>query len=267
VEVTSWLSNLIKWNYINLEHENRLIVSPEPPKNTPGQTKKTTEALKEKREKAIFKAPSEAVVLQAERDAFEAEKSFALAEARKQADDMISQAREAAENIKNDAYENGYASGMEDAKKAEEKLLEEGRQKLLEEREEQQNAYLEERKKLEVDIADFIVKMLEKLTGVLTEDKEEIILHLVRNGLSEAGKSKHFTVKVSPEDYPMIDLQRERLYMLVDSQEQLSFQEDKELRKNQCVIETDSAVIESSLDVQLKKLREDIRLMALSTDD
>ncbi len=276
-EVTSWLSNLIKWNYINLESENRRIIDSDRSKKNPvfEQIAATAEQPDRKREKKGpsadgfqegMKTVNYDEILKKEREQIEIEKNAVLSEARKQADEIILQARQAAENIKNDAYTSGHESGREAGKAEALEILEREKEKLREYQEQLDAGYQERLTAMEPMIADFMARLIEKLIGVVAEDKEEIILYLVRCGLEQTGKSKHFTVRVSPEDYPVAEAQKERLMLLMDGQGELAFREDKGLTKNQCVIETDTAIIESSLDIQLKNLTEDIRLMAIDID-
>ena len=114
------MSNLIKWNYINLESENRRIIdSDHSPKNPfPEQPASGMSCNKgENRDAGDFHEGVKAVnydeILKKEREQIETERNVILSEARRQADELISQARCVAENIKNDAYESGYESGKE----------------------------------------------------------------------------------------------------------------------------------------------------------
>lgn len=265
------MSNLIKWNYINLERENRRIIDSDHSKNNPFLEQPASGISSSKGENAdtgSFREGVKAInydeVLKKEREEIETEKEVILSEARRQADEMISQARSVAENIKNDAYEQGYESGKEAGQAAALEVLGKEKAKLSEYQRELEENYREKLRDIEPMMAEFMAKMIEKLTGAVVEGKKDIILYLIRCGLEQAGKSSHFVIRVSQADYPLVERCKEELSALLDGQGELSFREDKGLTKNQCVIETDTAIIESSLDIQLENLSEDIRLMALS---
>lgn len=262
------MSNLIKWNYINLERENRRIIAANRPEKYPFLEPSTDRA--ENTEKKGFQEGVKAVnydeILKKEREQIEAEKNRILSEARKEADELIDQARGVAENIKNEAYASGLESGKESGQAEAEEILEQERAKLSEYKEELDSDYQKRLRSMETEIADFMAKLVEKLTGVAAEEKKDIILYLVRCGLEQTGKSSRFLIRVSPEDFSLVEGQKEKLLALLDGQGELSIREDKSFVKNQCVIETDTAVIESSLDIQLANLQEDIRLTALSKE-
>lgn len=274
--MTSWLSNnLIKWNYINLESENRRVIDSNHSKKHPFPELTAMERPVPKRRRSPagadgFQEGVDAIdydhILEEERKKIQAEKEFVLEDARRQADELVTQARTAAESIKNDAYESGFQSGLAAGQTEAARILEGEQHKLQAFQEGLEQDYQERLRATEPVIADFMVKLVEKLTGVVVEDKEEVILHLVRCGLEQTGKSKQFTIRVSSEDYQMVEAQKDHLLLLMDGQGELLIQEDKGFARNQCIIETDTAIIESSLDVQLKNLTEDIRLMALRMD-
>lgn len=254
------MSNLIKWNYINLERDNRRVIDSDHSRKNPFPEQSASGISLNNEEK---NRDSYDEILKKEREQIELEKKVILSQARKQADELISQARTVAENIKNEGYENGYESGISAGKAEVREILEKEKAKLSSQKEALEAAYEKQLQDMEPRIADFMTKLVEKLTGVVIEDKGDIILHLVRTGLNETGKSTQFTIRVSPEDFPIVEAQKEKLLMLTDGQGEMLFREDKGLTKNQCVIETDTAIVESSLDIQLKNLMEDIRLMAL----
>lgn len=218
-----------------------------------------------------FRAGVQAVnydeILKKEREQIEIEKNCVLSEARKQADELIGEARIISENIKNDAYESGHESGLAAGRAEALEELEKEKEKLNGYKEELEDSYREKLRQIEPEIADFMIKMIKKLTGVAAEKKKDIILYLIRCGLEHTGKSSQIIVRVSAADYPFVDTEKERILSLVDYQGEIIFKEDRALTKNQCVIETDTAIIESGLDVQLEKLTEDIRLISLRTDE
>lgn len=274
-EVTSWLSNLIKWNYIKLESENRRVIDSDHSPKNPLLGQKVTKARQEEIDAQSLetggfqegvKAANYDDILKKEREEIEIEKNHVLSEARKQADELVVQARTASESIKDDAYKSGYDSGLAAGKAAAEEFLEKEKEKLARYQEELEASYQEQLRQTEPQIAEFMIKMIEKLTGAVVKNRKNVILYLVKNGLEQTGKSSQFIIRVSSEDFPVVEAKKEKFLSFIDGQGELFVREDKGLSKNQCVIETDTAIIESSLDVQMKNLIEDIRLAALRVD-
>ena len=132
----------------------------------------------------------------------------------------------------------------------------EEQKKLLEE-EYQKNAKL-----LEPQFADLTMKLVEKLTGVVAEDKKDLILYLISKTLKPIRGPKQFLIRVSEEDAPVVTQNKDALISLLAEDCTLEIFEDATLHKNQCFIETEDRLLDVSLDVQLKSLSEHLKMLA-----
>ena len=115
---------------------------------------------------------------------------------------------------------------------------------------------------LEPKVASLLISLVQKLTGVLIEEKQEIILHLIEQAFLETEGSKSFLVRVSKEDYDFVSSHKTELLWKLKEGTELEIIKDPALYKGQCMVETDSKIIDSSLDVQLKGLIADLKLLA-----
>lgn len=182
-------------------------------------------------------------------------------EAQKKADSIIEQAKKEALKIKNETYteaqKKGYEEGMRKAGQEIKKLEAEYAQKMQGIENERENTINE----LQEQIAQIIAGLVEKITGIVIQDKDDVILYLVEKALKNLDKCNEFNIKVSGEDYNFISDRRELLQQALDREVAIHITEDPALHKNECMIETDNRVINCSLDTQLDNLITDIKLI------
>ena len=188
----------------------------------------------------------------------EDEASEILKDARRRANEILEQAKKDAENLRNSAREEGYNAGTELAKS---EILQKN-QELLEEKKKLESDYNEKLRELEPKFVELLIAFIKKLTNYAMEEKEEIILYLIEQAFQGSDASNSYIVKVSSEDYELVSLKKPELLWQLKEGVELEIVEDPLLSKAQCLIETDSRVIDCSLDVQLKNLICDLRLLA-----
>ncbi len=177
------------------------------------------------------------------------------------ANSIIEAAKNEAESIKREAFETaqkaGYENGMNQAREEILRLETEYKEKARLLQEEYDQMILS----FEPQMAQIIADMVEKMTGILAQDKEEIILHLIQKAITNVDRSKEYTIRVSEEDYDFVSMQSHILVNALEIDAPLYITKDTSLSKNQCLIETDLHVINCSLDVQLNNLVTDLKLI------
>lgn len=182
-------------------------------------------------------------------------------DAKKEAKGILDQAKKDADKIKNDAFQaaqkKGYEEGMLQARKEAQKLKAEYEENLHN----LQKEYGDKMLSLEPQMAEIMASLIEKITGILVEDKEEVILYLINRAITNMDKSKEYTIRVSKEDYEYISMRKDMIQNAVGRKVDLFIIEDSTLEKNQCLIETETRMINCSLDVQLSNLITDIKLI------
>ncbi len=193
---------------------------------------------------------------------------------RSQADVILEQARAQGEQLKTKAKLDAEAERLEVLEAARNEGYEEGRKRILQEQEALEASFAERERFLEAEYekkqrelepmaTDVIVKLLKGLTGVCLESKKGIVTYLVTKALSEADRSKSFLVKVSRDDLEEVKGAAEGLRSLFEREVTLEVVQDALLKKGECMIETDSNIIDCSLGTQLEGLLEDIRLLSV----
>ncbi len=185
-----------------------------------------------------------------------------LNEARAQADEIIAEANRAAENIRNQAYDTGFAQGIEEGKRQGAVLLEEKRAALAQDYNRRLKLLEEQEKELEPHFASIIAGLVEKLTGVICENKKDVIVHLINKALKNLEKTSRIVLRVSKEDIAVVSSKRGEIMKYIREGTEFEIVEDAGLMLNQCIIETDNRIIDCSLDAQLDNLREHIKMLA-----
>ena len=186
-----------------------------------------------------------------------------LEQTRAQAEQLKIKAKEAAEEEKAALFEaakaEGYEAGQMQLRQEQEDLRAafEQKERLLAEE------YEKKAKELEPQAADVIVKLLESLTGVCLETKKGIVTYLVSKALADADRSNTFLIKVSKEDLEEVRGAADTFRAMFEREVTLEIVQDGLLKKGECMIETDSNIIDCSLGTQLEGLLEDIRLISV----
>lgn len=184
-----------------------------------------------------------------------------LENAKAQADEIIEQAKVTGEFEKNRIIEEGRKLGYQEGLiKANDELADQ-RQELENRTQQLEEEYQQLVSELEPNFVKLVMGLVRKLTGVLVEDKKEIILYLMEQSLRNLGKVKHMVIRVSAEDIELVTAAEEEIRAIIGEECEIEFFSDTHLRKNQCMLEMDNQVIDCSLDVQLQGLMEDLKML------
>lgn len=175
---------------------------------------------------------------------------------------IIANAQKEAEEIKKIAKEEGMATGYEEGKNRGSSEIEQLKNQILMQKEEMEVEYNQMVENLEPDLVNAILEVFSKVTNVIAEDKKDIILTLVSNVLSGDEVSKNYIIRVSSEDVKFLRDNKDVMLEKCRSDVNIEIVEDKTLRKNQCLIDTDLGVFDASLDIQLENLINDIRILS-----
>lgn len=184
-----------------------------------------------------------------------------LENASKEAAQILDQAKEEASRKQKEIYEEAKAKGYQDGMAKAQLELKAKNAELDHKLQQIQQDYENMVKELEPQIAGIIATLVEKITGIMANDHDEVILHLVEKALKNLDQSDNLTLRVSKEDYNFINAKKEILLSSVGREIEIQIIEDSSLMKNQCLIETDLTVINCGLDEQLKNLITDIKLL------
>ncbi len=184
-----------------------------------------------------------------------------LDHARAEAGQILEQARIDAQRIKDEAYAEAQKKGYEDGIRKGNQQADGIKAQLAQREKQLQTQYHEMVDELEPKIVELMADLIYKITGILIEDKEEVILYLVDRALNHTSKSDEYTIKVSKEDFEFLNTKQNVILASIGREVNLRISEDSNLMKNQCLIETDVRVIDCSLDIQLNNLITNLKLL------
>ena len=266
------MSNLIKYPFVNMNGKEKVMIDPENHKDkfvslgeekedkipTVSQERVIGELFGDMQEETPIIKLEQLTEVERERAMEEAE--VILKDARSQAELLLESAKSEVkllrENERKKGYHEGYAAGEVEARQTYEKLqmdLEEAKQI----HEAEYERMIEE---IEPKYVDILISYIHKLTGVLLEDRKDIILYLLSNSIRNLDKASHYIVRVSTEDSPVIDLHRNEIRELIGEEATVEFIEEKSLKHNECIIETDSQMVDCGFQTQLDTLTETLKM-------
>ncbi len=183
-------------------------------------------------------------------------------EARSEAKKLVEAAKAESEAVWNRAFESakqeGFETGMKEAGRETERL----KLELARERERQQEEYTDLLNSMEQDLVSVILDVFIKVTGAISYDKKDIILHLINRTLEGKEDSRQFIVRVSGEDFQYVTEHKEDILGNLLPGGALDIVRDATLSKNQCFIETDGGIFDCGLDTQMSRLIENIRALS-----
>ena len=189
----------------------------------------------------------------------EQQAAASLENANAEAERIIEEARLQAEQ---EAKQNGYYEGNE---KAQEEMNIKQAQLEAEfdnKRKELEQEYNNLKESIEPELVEVITDVFRKVTGVVAEDNQEIILHLINDVMHNADGSRDYVIKVSPDDYKFLVNNQGKIYCAMSREVNIDIVEDATLERNQCMIETNTGIFNCSLDIELNNLIKNIKLLS-----
>lgn len=185
-----------------------------------------------------------------------------LSEARERADAILAEAGEQAEAMRSHAeaegQKEGYEQGLQEATARQREL----ENQLQAEKEQMQADYDQKQKSMEHDLVDVICGVVEKVFLVQFGDKKEIIWHAVDQALANIEGSKEFMIRVGEANLEFLRAHKEELQEKVGQDMTLDIVLDPLLDETQCMIETDGGLFDCGMDTQMRNLIKDIKSLS-----
>lgn len=187
-------------------------------------------------------------------------------DAKVQAAMIISEAENNAEEIRENARQEGYEQGLAEGREESVRLMDEQLAQLREEQKKElsiSRQQLEEQfRDTEKEVVDLACKLISKLTGMLVDDYKPVMLHMINESLSKSDTSRRFVIHVADELYSYIEDNKGRLVGATNPGIEIEIYGDSKLEKNSCQIDTDNGIIDLSMDVQVRNLIMAIKLLS-----
>lgn len=183
--------------------------------------------------------------------------------AKTEAEKIIEDAKQMAESVKQEAYNEGYNQGVNDGREKAAVEIEEIKQGLNDREAMLQAEYEHIISEIEPQFAEIVGNLVEKVTGVVIENTD-VFHYLIDRTIKEIPVSGKYIIHVGTEDFAEVNSSRNLLDTMVPDGAAVEVVEDAALGKNKCIIETETHMIDSSIDVQLSNLKRELRLLSIS---
>lgn len=148
------------------------------------------------------------------------------------------EAQNEAENLINQAYREGS-----------EKALAEFETNLIESREIRERVWRETEK----DLLRLAIRLAEKIVGREIKKDQKTIVDIVANAVQNARQQEKLTIRVNPQDLPIIEKETERI-SVGSKIKFIDFAADPRVVSGGCLIESEVGTIDARLETQLRVL-------------
>lgn len=181
---------------------------------------------------------------------------------RDEANEVLAQAHMEARKIIEDAKRTGYEQGAQNAREEYNAKADELARDYEAKKAQLEKEYNDMKASMETELVETITEVFKKITYTVAEDNKDIIIGLINGVMKNTDISNEFIIKVSPEDYKFLVNNQGKIYCSVSKEVTMDIVEDATMKKNQCIIESDTGVYDCSLDIELNNLIEDIKLLS-----
>lgn len=270
MEETKSLYNLIKPSYVisQKKEETRVI-------NSNDRLKKIEEQIA--REKTmpvegdfVDGLPAKVVEVKNPEDLLEEaelKKTQLLKDAQIQIDNMKEQANKELEKLKKEAYDVGFNQGRSQGKAQIEHVLAEKSAQLDQQAEVLAEDYKQKFDRMEGQLVDTILTVLDKVLHIQLTDKRNIVYRLVDDAIANVGSCKMFEVYVNDVNLVYIDEHMEDLKAKVGKDVTIEVIKDPTLSNEQCRIETNTGTYDCGFDTCYDNLVKDIKSLSIKVID
>lgn len=179
-----------------------------------------------------------------------------------EANQILAEAHLEARKIIEDAKRTGYEQGALSARDEYNVKADELARDYAAKKEQLEKEYNDMKAAIEPELVETITEVFKKITYTVAEDNKDIIIGLINGVMKNTDISNEFIIKVSPDDYRFLVNNQGKIYCSVSKEVSMDIVSDPAMKKNQCIIESDTGVYDCSLDIELNNLIKDIKLLS-----
>lgn len=278
------MSNLIKYPFVNLQGKETRVIQYEseeskfvPLDNKKKVIMKSLKEVEEEKEARLLEAQEETAaaefaagvpvtnfddIIQQKTEEAAQEAENIVSRAREDAEGLLADARMQMDEMREQARQEGISLGREEGIRQGQAEVDQIRRDLEAERQQQKQEYDEMILQTEGRYVEILCSLIRKLTGVIVSDKRDVILHLIRSGIADMEPARRYTIRVCTEDLLYIESNKEDILKKTGITGVLEVQEEKGLPRGECIIETDTQMIDCGFQTQLENLISTLRMLA-----
>lgn len=189
----------------------------------------------------------------------EAERITNMAEGN--AAEILRKAGEERQQILQSASEEGFKEGYQDAVQQCREKYEQKQIDLETQYQEKMEELQRQKEEMEPVLVETILELFSNMTKLLAKDKKDLILTVVNNTLEGLDVSKNYIIRASKEEAAFLRENKEQLLTCGDDIS-IEIVEDINLKRGQCMIDTDIGIFDCGLDIQIEGLMDDIKIIS-----
>ncbi|MBN2482993.1 MAG: hypothetical protein JXD21_02165 [Candidatus Omnitrophica bacterium] len=183
-------------------------------------------------------------------------------QAQAQADAIITEAKQKAEAVKEEAFQKGVEGGaIEAEKRAEEKysgLFSEEIAKLKNVEKALESSYQEIVKNTEDKVVKLALDIAKKIIKEDCKKKSPLITKMVREGLSRLSERVPVKIRLNPEQLPLVEKNKKKLIEEFNNAQTIELIADAGVIAGGCVLETASGSIDLRIDRQFNEIQRNL---------
>lgn len=172
---------------------------------------------------------------------------------------MHAEAREYKETAYKEGYKTGYEEGLLNGRDEGFSQAQSECEKVLLDAESVRSDIYERRNRLshdlEMDIVEMVQIIFEKIVRKLTAEDNDLILSLVKKGISQLDLANKLIVITCKSDYDLLTEKKDEILAYANFVDELDLKYDHNMQRGDCIIETSKGNIDVSLSKQLGELR------------
>jgi len=164
--------------------------------------------------------------------------------------EATTKAKAEVEEIKRKARQEGYIEGK---MKAEHQY----KDMLMEAEKIRQNAidkYNDVIMNMEPSIISLVLEIAQKVLDDYTESNREYLLPIIKQAVSRLSNKNNLVIRISEEDYPYVESNREKLMSMIEGTEKLFIKSDAALKRGACKVESPFGCVDAGLDTKMKEI-------------
>jgi len=168
---------------------------------------------------------------------------------------------------KKEAWQNGYEEGEKQGfETARQESLEEYNNALGELQGNVQSALSDFVKKVDqnfAEIEEFTLElstiMVTRIFNQIAEKEEKLIQQIVREAMKYLGQNELITLRVHPDDYKIVDENRDFWLPVTQNIKQLEIKEDDRIQRGGCYVDTEGGSVDMRKETIIEQLQETVR--------
>ena len=178
----------------------------------------------------------------------------ALANANREAEEVIRRAKSQADKIEAAAYQAGFEQGEEAGKRLSEQKTESVVRRLESVMEEMANQQANLLRDSEEELVKLAYLISLKLIHREIRQDPSVVLDVVKAGIEKLKRASQLTIHVSPHDFRFIEGHIERLTSFTETETEINIEPSDSIARGGCRIKSNTGEVDATIETMVRKL-------------